>query len=88
MLCGFQHFETGDGVPGVDRHGTQSAYRVGERCVKLRPVPAFTGPGPSRAPGVEATPLLARHYPHALPEAAGEPPAISSSAWPSKASTS
>ncbi len=53
-LCGLQHLQAGYGVPGVDRHGTPSAYRIGERCVEHRPVPAFTWPGPGRVPGVDA----------------------------------
>jgi hypothetical protein len=40
-----------------------SAYRIGERCVEHRPVPAFAGPGPGCMPGVEAAPPLAGHHP-------------------------
>lgn len=29
-LCGLDDLQAGHGVPGVDRHGTSSAYRVGE----------------------------------------------------------
>jgi hypothetical protein len=61
-LCGFEYLQAGYGVPGVDRQGTLSADGMGEGGVEHRPVPAFTGPGPGRVPGVQAAPPLARHH--------------------------
>jgi hypothetical protein len=54
-LCGLYDLQGRHGVPGVDRHGTLTAYRMGETGVEHRPVPAFTGPGPGRGASVHSS---------------------------------